>query len=262
MKKNIKYSPFIEKVIHSKKLIDFVFLASNILFLYVFIKYRLIWALLLIAINIAYYLYSLLRVGYIKKHKKLSFIKKKLLEDETHTLFNTLNTISYFSRTNEVMARKLIVEISTYLREILKDDKKVITMQEELKVLDTYVYIQNIRFEGNLTINASIYDIEYVPKFLLLRMVKLSSRFNILKQQNSFAELETYIDKDFVCYALTCKSFNVDYVNYDQYDSDFTKFFVEQIELEYKGTLTIEIEENNAKFVAYINKSFLGEVDV
>ncbi|WP_160680251.1 histidine kinase [Clostridium sp. C8-1-8] len=262
MKKNINYSFCTEKVINSKKLIDFALLSINSLFLYVFIKQRLLWALLPIGVNVAYYLYSLFALDYIKKHKNLSVIKRKLLDYETHTLFNTLNTISYFSRTNDVMARKLIVEISTYLREILKDDKKVVAIQDELKVLDTYIYIQNIRFEGNFTINADIYEIEYVPRFLLLRMVKMSSRFNILKQQNSFAELEAFIDKDFVCYTLTCKSFDGEYVNYDEYDSDFTKLFRQQIELEYNGTLKIDIEENNAKFVAYINKSFLGEVDV
>lgn len=65
-----------------------------------------------------------------------------------HFLYNTLNTVSYLSlknRTSEI--RELIQALNTLLRSTLSNQDELITIQKEVYFLESYVKIQNYRYE-------------------------------------------------------------------------------------------------------------------
>jgi two-component system sensor histidine kinase LytS len=68
-----------------------------------------------------------------------------------HFLFNTLNTIAAFIRTEPDEARILVREFAAFYRRTLEDDPdKLITVERELDYVNTYVSLEKARFGDNL----------------------------------------------------------------------------------------------------------------
>jgi LytS/YehU family sensor histidine kinase len=72
-----------------------------------------------------------------------------------HFLFNALNAVITLCRQNPVAA-DLVVDISTYLQRSLEDKEFIITLDEELEQVISYLNIQKIRFADRLTIEVEI----------------------------------------------------------------------------------------------------------
>lgn len=63
-----------------------------------------------------------------------------------HFLFNSLNTIASFCRTNSDRARELILELANYLRRNIRDNRHLISLSEELEQVKSYLAIEKARF--------------------------------------------------------------------------------------------------------------------
>ncbi|WP_261850289.1 histidine kinase [Clostridium folliculivorans] len=262
MKKKTRRNIIIDFSMHIKRTIEVFLILANLFCLYMAITYRIIWVLAIIILNMLYYIINLKTTRYKDENYKIKVLERKLLEDESHTVFNTLNIISYFSRNDDSLARKLIVELSTYLRDVLKNDKEIVEIGEEIKTLNSYIYIQKIRFEQDLELVTNINDVEWVPKLLLLRLIKLSCKINIINQKEATSRLDIYSTNNIDNYVVTCKNFNKEEINYENFNDEFVKFFKEELMIKYKANLTIDISSEEAKISIYINKSYLGEADV
>lgn len=116
---------------------------------------------------------------YVESLKQKVLIEKKLHEEELavvqmeqllkeaeflalqsqinpHFLFNTLNTISrtaMFEEANDTM--KLIQALSDIFRYRLRSENNLVTLKEELWIVDAYVYLQKFRFKERIR-----YDLE------------------------------------------------------------------------------------------------------
>ena len=92
---------------------------------------------------------------------QLTEIKMKILTDRLHPhfLFNTLNTISTLIDVNKKKAQNVIVDLSDLLREIieLKEDN-LITLSQELNLLNKYLDIKSIRFYDHLKIKTNVQE--------------------------------------------------------------------------------------------------------
>ncbi len=102
--------------------------------------------------------------------------KIKALENELnpHFLFNALNSISELIYIDQKKAEKATLELSTFLRNAITKDT-LITLENEIKMVQTYLTIENIRFEDNIKINLDINTKEYekmVPKFSIQLLVE------------------------------------------------------------------------------------------
>lgn len=100
-----------------------------------------------------------------------------------HFLFNALNTISSFCRTNPVKARELILNLSSYFRQTLKRQEDFITIKEEYDFLNSYLSIENARFGERLKVNINFPKdlLNYkIPVFLLQPLVENSINHGIL----------------------------------------------------------------------------------
>jgi len=70
---------------------------------------------------------------------------------QPHFLFNSLNSISALAGTRPEEARKMIQQLSDFLRGTIKrDDQQLVTLEEELKHLELYLDIEKVRFGHRL----------------------------------------------------------------------------------------------------------------
>lgn len=75
-----------------------------------------------------------------------------------HFLFNALNVIMSLTRTSPEDARKLLMELSVFLRSSFKDVSPLISIHEEMRFVEAYVNIEKARFPNKLNV---IFD--YAP---------------------------------------------------------------------------------------------------
>ena len=73
-------------------------------------------------------------------------IKRLQSQIEPHFLFNSLNTITSFCRTNPEKARELLIDLSGYLRKSLENNKDFVTVADELQQVKSYLAIEKARF--------------------------------------------------------------------------------------------------------------------
>ena len=80
-------------------------------------------------------------------------IKRLQAQIEPHFLFNSLNTITSFCRTNPGKARELLIDLSSYLRKSLKNHKDFVTVADELQQIKSYLAIEKARFEERINVS-------------------------------------------------------------------------------------------------------------
>jgi sensor histidine kinase YesM len=101
--------------------------------------------------------------------------KLKALENELnpHFLFNALNSMSELVYIDQEKAEKSILNLSKFLRNAIKTDS-LIHINDELEMVQTYVDIENIRFDNKIKleiINKSLENIK-IPKFSIQLLVE------------------------------------------------------------------------------------------
>lgn len=88
-----------------------------------------------------------------------------------HFLFNILNTIGMFIRTDPKMAGTLLQQLASFLRHSLKRNERFITLREELDFVRNYLILEKARFQDKLKIEKRIDDrlMEYMIPFLSIQ---------------------------------------------------------------------------------------------
>lgn len=102
---------------------------------------------------------------------------------EPHFLFNALNTISSFCRTNPIRARELIIDLSNYFRQTLKRQEDFLSLKDELDFLQSYLSIEKARFGDRLKFLVDIPENMMrmkVPAFILQPIIENSIKHGIL----------------------------------------------------------------------------------
>jgi sensor histidine kinase YesM len=120
--------------------------------------------------------------------------KLKALENELnpHFLFNALNSMSELVYVDQKKAEESILNLSKFLRNAIKTDG-IISVEDELSMVSTYVDIENIRFQERIKLhikNHSKKDIK-LPKFSIQLLVE-----NAIKHGYKNEVLNVYIDID------------------------------------------------------------------
>lgn len=84
----------------------------------------------------------------LAREAELASLRQQL---QPHFLFNSLNSISALAGSKPEEARKMIQQLSDFLRgTIKKDDQQLVSLQEELKHLQLYLDIEKVRFGHRL----------------------------------------------------------------------------------------------------------------
>lgn len=119
-----------------------------------------------------------------KRHSKLENqlvnTRMKMLTSQLqpHFLFNTLNSIAVLTDIDGKKAKDTIADLSDFLREILyNSDTNRISLDEELRILEYYLNILNVRFSDHLKISRDIDEtllLKRVPALLLQPLIENS----------------------------------------------------------------------------------------
>lgn len=123
----------------------------------------------------------------LKEENKVAELKALKAQIEPHFLFNSLNVISAYCRTDGEKARELILNLSNYFRATLEIEGDFSTLKKELALIKAYVAIEQARFSNRLEvkflIDDNLLDIKF-PILVLQPIVENSIKHGILKKIN------------------------------------------------------------------------------
>ena len=102
---------------------------------------------------------------------------------QPHFLFNSLNSISALVFTSPELARKMIQQLSEFLRSTLrKDEQQWVTLRDEMEYLELYLSIEKVRFGHRLSTvverETSCEDLR-LPTMLLQPIVENAIKFGL-----------------------------------------------------------------------------------
>ncbi len=113
--------------------------------------------------------------------------KIKVLENELnpHFLFNALNSISELIYQDQKKAEEATIDLSKFLRNAITKET-LITLESEIRMVETYLTIENIRFEDNIKMQLEISNDDLnimVPKFSIQLLVENAIKHGYLQKE-------------------------------------------------------------------------------
>lgn len=116
-----------------------------------------------------------------------------------HFLFNSFNALTNLVYENQDLAAKFIKQLSEVYRYVLDTrDRELVTKEEELKFLESYLFLQKIRFGDNLQIAIQLDAVKtYFPPLVLQMLIENAIKHNIVAAEQPLSikiyESDNYI---------------------------------------------------------------------
>jgi sensor histidine kinase YesM len=131
---------------------------------------------------------SLIQTEQLKRENIQSQFKALKNQIDPHFLFNSMNTVYSLIDTHPDKAKEFITKFSKTYRHVLDvKEKVVVSLKDEIEFLNSYIFLQKIRHEGNLEISINI-DAEklncYIPPLSLQMLVENAIKHNIVSEKN------------------------------------------------------------------------------
>lgn len=132
-----------------------------------------------------------------------------------HFLFNTLNTIASFTRTNPTRARNLLREFSTFYRRTLESSEKtLIPLSQELEQTRRYLKIEKARFGEDRIVETEHVedgcDALPVPSFLVQPIVENAVRHAMRDEGPLSIDVQVATDGDDILIAVADDGLGMD----------------------------------------------------
>lgn len=125
---------------------------------------------------------EIIRLNTIAQNIYKAELKALKAQIHPHFLFNALNTIASFCRTNPLKARELILSLSNYFRGTLKRNDEFVEIKDEIDLINSYIEIEKARFGDRLNfycdIDGKIKEYK-IPTFILQPIVENSIKHGI-----------------------------------------------------------------------------------
>jgi histidine kinase len=119
-----------------------------------------------------------------------------------HFMFNSLNTLTSLIYQNQDLAAKYVGQLSHVYRSVLTTNKsEVITIAEELKTLDSYIFLQSIRFEGRFNVEVALSDEvkqKSIPPMVLQMLIENCIKHNEITEEKPL-KIKVYQEGEMVC---------------------------------------------------------------
>ena len=133
---------------------------------------------------------------YIKEHQQNEIREKeteKLMREaelsglrqqfQPHFIFNSLNSISALAGTNPTLARKMIEQLSDFLRgTVKKESNQMVPLKDEFNHLQLYLEIEKVRFGHRLITEVKADDVALemkLPSLLLQPVLENAIKFGL-----------------------------------------------------------------------------------
>ncbi len=166
-----------------------------------------------------------------------------------HFLFNALNSISASVDEDKVRAKRMITQLSEFLRHsLIKSETKQIPLRDEIEAVRNYLAIEKIRFEEKLEVKMNVeVAAEHfkVPCFILNPLVENAVKHGL---QTSPKPLKIHISAKLNETGLLIEVTNTGKLR-EKYDSNRTKIGLknvrQRLEKLYPKRGSFELNENN-----------------
>lgn len=169
------------------------------------------WGYLSITIGVLTFLIGLIlhqfiSMKYRNESNRSEVLESKIraLENELnpHFLFNALNSVSELIYVDQKKAEKAVLDISNFLRNAIYK-ASLITLENEINMLKTYVNIENIRFNDRIKLNIDINPKHYyimIPKFSIQLLAENAIKHGYLQKD---LEINVRFDEEKNCIEIT-----------------------------------------------------------
>lgn len=168
-----------------------------------------------------------------------------------HFLFNSLNSIRTLIDLNPDLSKEAITRLSGLLRSSLQmNNKKTVSLRNEISTLEDYLAIEKIRFDDRLNISFSIdhstQSME-VPPMMLQTLVENSVKHGISNLKNGgFVNIKTFQREQKLHIEITNSGQYHPKENHDGLGLENTK---ERLQLLYEGKASFDIHNLNDEVV-------------
>ncbi len=117
-----------------------------------------------------------------------------------HFLFNSLNVVRSLIEENPTKAREAVTQLARLFRASLKTTRKnLISLREELETVNSYLSLEQSRFENRLVVqsNVSTDALEAkIPPFLLQTLIENAIKYGVGSQATVEISYSAYLDKE------------------------------------------------------------------
>lgn len=166
-----------------------------------------------------------------------------------HFLFNCFNALSTLVYKDAETSAKFIDQLSTVYRYLLyNQEKKIVSLKEELEFIDSYLYLLEIRFGENISIKKKInYDDEkfYVAPAVLQMLIENAIKHNIVSRKKPL-EISLSVANNFIIVSNTLQPKEV--------KEESTHLGLKNIQSRYEflSDRKVEIENTESRFIVKI----------
>lgn len=140
-----------------------------------------------------------LEIEILKKENLKNQFEALKNEISPHFLFNSLNALQAIIAENQSVAREFVYHLSSVLRYTLQSSNNVyVSLKEELQLADSYIYLLEMRYGHNLTMETTVSK-EYGNKKILPLTIQLlienAIKHNEISKKNPLW-IKIYVDKN------------------------------------------------------------------
>jgi hypothetical protein len=116
-----------------------------------------------------------------------------------HFLFNSFNALTSLVYEDQEKAVKFIKQLSEVYRYVLETrDRELVTLEEERKFLDSYLFLQQIRFGDKLRLEMELNGAKSMVAPLVLQMlVENAIKHNVVSEESPLT-IRLYVNNDFI----------------------------------------------------------------
>ncbi len=115
-----------------------------------------------------------------------------------HFLFNSLNTLRSLIDENPEKAREAVTELARLFRASLKTTRKdLITLREELETVQSYLSLEQFRFENRLVVRGNVPEEALeakLPPFLLQTLIENAIKYGVGPQLHAEISYQARLD--------------------------------------------------------------------
>lgn len=142
----------------------------------------------------------------MEAHLKDARLKYLQAQINPHFLFNTLNAGAQLAMMEGAdKAYEYIQQVASFFRYNIKKDNEEVSLRDEVSLVDTYIYILNVRFSGEIgyekDIDESLLDIR-LPGMCLQPIVENAVNYGIRDIQGGVIKLSVYREGNDACISI------------------------------------------------------------
>lgn len=118
-----------------------------------------------------------------------------------HFMFNGLNALSSLVYEDQDLAVKYIDQLSKVFRYVLQaGQKEVVTLGEEIETVNSYIFLQKIRFGDNFNVEMELEEVSekyFVAPLVLQMLIENAIKHNEITQENPLV-IKLFIENEYL----------------------------------------------------------------